>query len=397
MAGLVLAPRTTLITLLAIVSLAFLVSVVFKFVVCMVGVRQENHVQVTDEEVAALDPADLPVYTVLVPVFRETNIVAQLIGNLGGLDYPAEKLEILLLLEESDAETIEAAKAADPPKKAVVAFRRGGDRLVCVQAALNYWSATDNWLTRMFTTEYSFWFDYMLPGLDRLRLPIPLGGTSNHFRTAALRALGGWDPFNVTEDADLGIRAAALGSTVGVGNSTTFEEANRAPGNWVRQRSRWIKGYLQTLLVHLRHPLQLVRTAGLRQTLAFALLIGGTPVTFLFTPPLYLLFVVSLLLPPAVLDGLFPGRVLWVSLFNLVIGNGLMIYVSMMGAFKRRRYSLVLWALLNPVHWILHSIASYKAVRQLVTKPHYWEKTLHGLTHAADGLPDDGRAAPAPA
>ncbi|MEU7811581.1 hypothetical protein [Pseudonocardia sp. NPDC049154] len=105
----------------------------------------------------------------------------------------------------------------------------------------------------------------------------------------------------------------------------------------------------------------------------------------------------SLLLPPAVLDGLFPGRVLWVSLFNLVIGNGLMIYVSMMGAFKRRRYSLVLWALLNPVHWILHSIASYKAVRQLITKPHYWEKTLHGLTHAADGLPDDGRAAPAPA
>jgi cellulose synthase/poly-beta-1,6-N-acetylglucosamine synthase-like glycosyltransferase len=266
-----------------------------------------------------------------------------------------------------------------------------------VQAALNYWNATGNWLTRMFTTEYSFWFDYMLPGLDRLRLPIPLGGTSNHFRTAALRSLGGWDPFNVTEDADLGICAAALGKTVGVINSTTFEEANTAPGNWVRQRSRWIKGYQQTLLVHLRHPLKLVRTAGLRQTLAFALLIGGTPVTFLFTPPLYLLFVVSLLLPPAVLDGLFPGWVLWVSLFNLVVGNGLMIYVSMMGAFKRRRYSLVLWALLNPVYWILHSIASYKAVWQLITKPHYWEKTLHGLSHAAADHLDDGRTAPAPA
>ncbi|GAA4536957.1 glycosyltransferase family 2 protein [Pseudonocardia xishanensis] len=107
----------------------------------------------------------------------------------------------------------------------------------------------------------------MLPGLDRLGLPIPLGGTSNHFRTAALRRLGGWDPFNVTEDADLGIRAAALGHTVGVINSTTFEEANRAPGNWVRQRSRWIKGYLQTLLVHLRHPVRRVRTASLKQTL----------------------------------------------------------------------------------------------------------------------------------
>lgn len=435
--GLVASPLTTLTVLLAVVSLAFLVAVTFKFWVCMVGVRQENHVSVTDDEVAALDDQDLPVYTVLVPVFREANIVAQLIENLGGLDYPAEKLEILLLLEESDTETIAAAKAANPPrnvtfliippghpqtkpkacnvglflargdylviydaedkpdadqlKKAVVAFERGGDELVCVQAALNYWNASDNWLTRMFTTEYSFWFDYMLPGLDKLGLPIPLGGTSNHFRTDALRMLGGWDPFNVTEDADLGIRAAALGHSVGVINSTTFEEANRAPGNWVRQRSRWIKGYLQTLLVHLRHPLRLVRRAGLKQSVAFALLIGGTPVTFLFTPPLYLLFIASWFVS---LDGLFPGWVLYVSLFNLLIGNGMMIYVSMMGAFKRRRYGLVGWALLNPLYWLLHSVASYKALWQLVTKPHYWEKTLHGLSHAPAAGQQPGTAEP---
>jgi cellulose synthase/poly-beta-1,6-N-acetylglucosamine synthase-like glycosyltransferase len=427
--GLVLAPMPTLTTLTAVISVAYLLAVLFKFVVCMVGVRQENRVAVSDEEVAALDARELPTYTVLVPVYREANVVADLIANLGALDYPPAKLEILLLLEENDTETIEAARAADPPetirflivppghpqtkpkacnvglflargeylviydaedkpdpdqlKKAVIAFERGGDRLVCVQAALNYWNAEDNWLTRMFTVEYSFWFDYMLPGLDRLRLPIPLGGTSNHFRTEALRRLGGWDPFNVTEDADLGIRAAVLGSTVGVINSTTYEEANRAPGNWVRQRSRWIKGYLQTLLVHLRQPGSLLRTAGLRQTAAFALLVGGTPMTFLFTPPLYALFLASLLLPPTVFSGLFPGWVLWVALFNLIIGNGLMIYVSMMGAFKRRRYALVLWALLNPVYWLLHSAAAYKALWQLITKPHYWEKTLHGLSHAA--------------
>lgn len=440
-AGLVLAPLPTLTTLTALISVAYLLAVVFKFVVCMVGVRQENRVEVTDAEVAALDPRELPVYTVLVPVYREANVVADLIANLGALDYPAAKLEILLLLEENDAETIEAARAANPPetirflivppghpqtkpkacnvglflargeylviydaedkpdpdqlKKAVVAFRRGGERLVCVQAALNYWNAEDNWLTRMFTVEYSFWFDYMLPGLDRLRLPIPLGGTSNHFRTTALRRLGGWDPFNVTEDADLGIRAAVLGHTVGVINSTTYEEANRAPGNWVRQRSRWIKGYLQTLLVHLRRPGSLVRTAGLRQTAAFALLVGGTPMTFLFTPPLYALFLASLLLPPTVLSGLFSGWVLWVALFNLVVGNGLMIYVSMMGAFKRRRYPLVLWALLNPLYWLLHSAAAYKALWQLITKPHYWEKTLHGLSHAAPAGIGSDAAAPA--
>ena len=433
-AGLVLAPRTTVAVLSAALSLAFLAAVLFKFVVCMVGARHENRVQVDDADVAALDPRDLPTYTVLVPVYEEANVVADLIANLGALDYPREKLEILLLLEENDTATIEAARAARPPstitfltvppghpqtkpkacnvglffargeflviydaedrpepdqlKKAVIAFRRGGDRLVCVQAALNYWNATDNWLTRMFTVEYSFWFDYMLPGLDRLRLPIPLGGTSNHFRTRGLRMLGGWDPFNVTEDADLGIRAAAFGRTVGVINSTTYEEANRAPGNWVRQRSRWIKGYLQTLLVHLRRPRALVRTAGVRRTAAFALLVGGTPATFLFTPPLYVLFVVALILPPSEMTGVFPGWVLWVILFNLLVGNGLMIYVSMMGAFKRRNYSLVLWALLNPVYWLLHSAAAYKALWQLATKPHYWEKTVHGLSHAAHRLPD---------
>jgi cellulose synthase/poly-beta-1,6-N-acetylglucosamine synthase-like glycosyltransferase len=433
-AGLVLAPRTTVAVLTVVMSLVFLAAVLFKFVVCMVGARHENRVQVGDAEVAALDPRDLPTYTVLVPVYREANVVADLIANLGALDYPPEKLEIFLLLEEGDTETIEAARAARPPatitfltvppghpqtkpkacnvglffargeflviydaedkpepdqlKKAVIAFRRGGDRLVCVQAALNYWNAADNWLTRMFTVEYSFWFDYMLPGLDRLRLPIPLGGTSNHFRTRGLRMLGGWDPFNVTEDADLGIRAAALGRTVGVINSTTYEEANRAPGNWVRQRSRWTKGYLQTLLVHLRRPGTLLRTAGFRQTAAFALLVGGTPATFLFTPPLYVLFVASLVLPPPAMAGVFPGWVLATSLFSLLVGNGLMIYVSMMGAFKRRNYALVLWALLNPVYWLLHSVAAYKALWQLVTKPHYWEKTVHGLSHAAPRLPD---------
>lgn len=429
--GFVLVPRATLVTLSAAVSVGFLAAVLFKFVVCVVGVHREAQESVTAADLAALDDRDLPVYTVLVPVFREANVVADLIANLGALDYPREKLEILLLLEESDTETIEAARAADPPetisflivppgvpqtkpkacnvglffargehlviydaedkpdpdqlRKAVVAFRRGGDDLVCVQAALNYWNAGDNWLTRMFTTEYSFWFDYMLPGLERLGLPIPLGGTSNHFRTPALRTLGGWDPFNVTEDADLGIRAAALGWRVGVVNSTTYEEANRAPGNWIRQRSRWIKGYLQTLLVHLRSPRALVRTAGLRQSLAFALLIGGTPAAFLFTPPLYVLFALSLLVPPDALAPYFPGWVLWVSLFNLIVGNGLMVYISMMGAFKRRRYALVMWSLLNPAYWLLHAVASYKALWQLVTRPHYWEKTVHGLSSPADG------------
>lgn len=435
----VFAFRSTVVVASAAASLAFLACVLFKFVVAMSGARHENDHGVTDEEVAALRDDELPTYTILVPVYKEANVVADLIGNLSQLDYPAEKLEILLLMEPDDTETIEAARAARPPetmtmlivpeggpktkpkacnvgmffargdflviydaedrpesdqlKKAVVAFRRGGEDLVCVQAALNYWNDDENVLTRMFTLEYSYWFDYMLPGLDALRLPIPLGGTSNHFRTETLRRLGGWDPYNVTEDADLGIRASALGYRVGVVNSTTFEEANCVTGNWIRQRSRWIKGYMQTLLVHLRQPVTLVREAGLRQTAAFALLVGGTPLTFLLVPPLYALFLVSLLVPSAALSSFFPGWVLTVSLFNLLMGNGLMVYLSMMGAFKRRRYQLVPWALLNPFYWILHSIAAYKAAWQLITKPHYWEKTDHGISshHPAEGEPLEAR------
>jgi glycosyltransferase XagB len=428
-ASLVLWPITTVNVLTVLVSLSFLASVAFKFTVCMTGARREREEGVTDADVAALRDEDLPVYTVLAPMFREANVLPDLITNLEQLDYPTGKLEVLLLLEEDDAETFAAAETAGLPpwmtvivvprgapqtkpkacnvglyfargeylviydaedkpdpdqlKKAVVAFERGGDGLVCVQAALNYWNVSENLLTRMFTSEYSYWFDYMLPGLDALRLPIPLGGTSNHFRTGALRELGGWDPYNVTEDADLGIRASALGYKVGVINSTTYEEANRAYGNWIRQRSRWIKGYMQTVLVHTRQPAALVKVTGIRQALGFLLLIGGTPLTFLFVLPLYAMFAMSLLVPSDLYAHLFPPWALWIGLVNLIGGNALMVYVCMMGAFKRGRYALVLWSLLNPIYWTMHSISSYKALWQLITKPHYWEKTAHGISSIA--------------
>lgn len=435
-----LRPVNTVVWTSAAISVLFLAAVMFKFVVSMVGLRREKWEAVTAEELAALKDSDLPRYTVLVPAYKEANVVAKVIANLDRLDYPKEKLDLILLLEEDDEETMEAVRRAHPPatitvitvpdsqpktkpkacnvglafargeflviydaedepepdqlKKAVVAFRRADARLVCVQAALNYWNADENALTRMFTLEYSYWFDYMLPGLDRLGLPIPLGGTSNHFRTAALRRIGGWDPYNVTEDADLGIRVAAVGATVGVINSTTYEEANRAYGNWIRQRSRWIKGYLQTTLVHLRDPLGLIRVAGPLRAGAFMLLVGGTPITFLATPPLLAAFLISLFVAPEALEPYFPGWVLYVSVFNLLIGNALMVYLSMMGAFKRRAYRLVTWALLNPVYWLMHSIASYKALWQLIVRPHYWEKTTHGLSTVGRGVPSTENSEP---
>jgi cellulose synthase/poly-beta-1,6-N-acetylglucosamine synthase-like glycosyltransferase len=424
---LALFPAQVVIGVITALSVVFFSGTVFKFIIAMLGAKFDVVERVSDADVAALLDRDLPKYSVLVPVFREANIVAQLVANLGKIDYPVDKLEVLVLIEEEDTLTRDAFLAANPPphfqivtipkgapqtkpracnvglffatgdflviydaedtpdpdqlKKAVVAFQRGGDKTVCVQASLNYFNANENVLTRMFTLEYSYWFDYMLAGLDAADLPIPLGGTSNHFRTAALVDLGGWDPYNVTEDADLGIRASALGYRVGVVNSTTMEEANTSIPNFIRQRSRWIKGYMQTTLVHARRPRQLIHQIGWRRFLSFTLLIGGTPATFLGVIPLYIVTLFTIVIPAEVLAQFFPVWLLWLSLVNFVIGNTVMVYLSMMGPYKRGTFDLILWAVLNPLYWILHSIASYKGLWQLLTRPHYWEKTEHGLTN----------------
>ena len=298
-----------------VIGVVFLGGTASKFGACLAGVRRGRYRPVTDDDLAELREEDLPVYTVLAPLFREADATGRLVKNLMELDYPVSKLEVLLLLESGDAETLAATEEAGLPpymrvivvppgepqtkaracnvglsaargehlvcydagdkpdldqlKKAVVAFRQGGDEAMdpSVQAALNYRNGRENFPTRVFSAEYSFWFDCVLPGLDALRLPIPLGGNSSHFRTEALRKLAGWNPFSSTDAADLGIRASALGYTVGVINSTTTEEAGRNPRDWLRQRSTLIKGDMQAALANARDPWSLVRVAGLRRAL----------------------------------------------------------------------------------------------------------------------------------
>jgi cellulose synthase/poly-beta-1,6-N-acetylglucosamine synthase-like glycosyltransferase len=232
----------------------------------------------------------------------------------------------------------------------------------------------------MFTLEYSYWFDYMLPGLDTLDIPIPLGGTSNHFKLENLVELGAWDPFNVTEDADLGVRAYAKGYKIAIVNSTTYEEANNEPVNWIRQRSRWIKGYMQTYLVHMRNPVALWRKLGWRGFLGFNFFIGATPLTFFVYPLLLAIFIAYLVFDLSTIRTIFPDWVLFMSIFNLMVGNILMIYVNMMAVFKRRFYELIIFSIANPIYWLLHSIAAYMGLYQLIVKPFYWEKTNHGIS-----------------
>ncbi|MDB5128138.1 glycosyltransferase family 2 protein, partial [Mucilaginibacter sp.] len=268
----------------------------------------------------------------------------------------------------------------DQLKKVVSLFGKLPDEYICVQSALNYFNRNENFLTRMFTLEYSYWFDYMLPGLDTLDIPIPLGGTSNHFKLEELIELGAWDPFNVTEDADLGVRAYAKGYKIAIINSTTYEEANNEPFNWIRQRSRWIKGYMQTYLVHMRNPVALWKEIGWKGFLGFNFFIGATPVTFLVYPLLLTFFICYVVFDLSSIRTLFPDWVLFMSIFNLMVGNILMIYINMIAVFKRRYYELILFAIANPIYWLMHSVAAYKGLYQLIVKPFYWEKTNHGLS-----------------
>jgi glycosyltransferase XagB len=433
MAAFYVRPVATLVAINAAIALFYLLNFGLRTLLSWHGSSYAAEYKIAPSEVRALDDADLPVYTVLVPMYKEPEVLPILAGALRRLNYPRAKLDIKLLLEEGDTETIEAAKrlqlepifeivrvpasqpqtkpkacnyglhfargelltifdAEDKPepdqlKKVVLAFRKAPASVACIQARLNYYNRDENWLTRMFTLEYSTWFDLLLPGLEALKIPIPLGGTSNHFRTAVLRELHAWDPYNMTEDADLGVRMTQRGLSVQVVNATTYEEANTALGNWIRQRSRWIKGYMQTYLVHMRHPLALYRSLGPVGFWGFQFFIGGTVICVLLNPLLILLFAGWAAGVIGGLDAFFPPWVVSFSLFNLLVGNATMIYLFMMGAYKRGYYPLLFYAFTAPVYWALMSIAAYKGLWQLVHNPFYWEKTQHGISrHTAAEL-----------
>lgn len=426
-------PVPTLIGINLFIAVFYLCTFGLRALLSWKGSARIVEYKINDTEVAGLSDAELPVYTVLVPMYKEPEVLPILANALRRMDYPRAKLDIKLLLEEGDNETIEAAKrlrlesifeivrvppsqpqtkpkacnyglhfargelvtifdAEDKPdpdqlKKVVLAFRKAPKHVVCLQCRLNYFNRDENWLTKMFTLEYSMWFDLLLPGLERMGIPIPLGGTSNHFRTEVLRDLGAWDPYNVTEDADLGVRLNQRGYSIQVVNSTTMEEAVTRPGIWIKQRSRWLKGYMQTYLVHMRKPWDLYRKLGAVGFWGFQFFIGGTVLCALLNPVMWILFVGWVLGLFTNLEQVFPPLVVSIALFNLLIGNLSMIYFFMLGAYKRGYYNLIVYALTAPIYWTLFSIAGYKGFWQLIHNPFYWEKTQHGVSkHTAREL-----------
>lgn len=399
-----------------------------------------------------------PTYTVLVPLYKERNVARNILVALGKLDYPVEKLDVKFLLEADDPDTLAAITAAGIPsyaevvvvpagqpktkpracnhgldrargeflvifdaedrpepdqlKQAVLAFRDSEEHIVCLQAQLAYHNHRQNLLTRWFALEYNVWFRRYLDGLVALGVPIPLGGTSNHFRTRVLRDIGGWDPFNVTEDCDLGVRLYMAGHHTRTLDSTTWEEANSRVGNWIRQRSRWLKGYLITHLVWGRRPWLLVVKLNPWGALGFLLSVFCVSILSALNLALWAisgvyatLIAIDLSRGHALWDllttrDLLDERVSWPMIYQgvgedpalalmsqvffaasvaLIFGNLAFILMNFLAGRRPGQHGLLFAALISPLYWVLLAIAAWKGMWQLIFKPHYWEKTVHGL------------------
>ncbi|MCE5972630.1 glycosyltransferase [Sinirhodobacter sp. WL0062] len=371
--------------------------------------------------------AKLPTISVMVPLFHETDIAPRLIARLERLDYPRERLDIVLVVEEADRMTqaaltqtplphwmrivsvpegpiktkpralnyaltlcrgsiigvYDAEDMPDPAQLRLVAahFAVADPKLACLQGMLDYYNPRTNWLSRCFTIEYAAWFRAMLPGLGRLGLVIPLGGTTLFFRREILEELGGWDAHNVTEDADLGLRLARHGYRTEVIPTVTHEEANCRALPWIRQRSRWLKGYAMTWAVHMRNPVRFWRELGAKRFIGIQILMLGGLSQYLLAPLLWSFWLmpfgiwhpVEALMSPAMIRALFVTFTV-TEVIHIVVG---------IWALRRREHRfLIPWVPMLHFYFPLGALAGWKAIYEVVAKPFYWDKTAHGLYDA---------------
>lgn len=367
--------------------------------------------------------ARLPIVSVMVALYRESNIAPRLVKRLGRLDYPEELLDVLLVVEADDHLTRAALDRSDLPgwmrvvvvpdgtvktkpralnfaldhcrgsivgvydaedapepdqiRKVVQRFHARGPDLACLQGRLDFYNPRINWLSRCFTIEYAAWFRLLLPGIERLGLAVPLGGTTLFFRRTALETLGRWDAHNVTEDADLGMRIARRGFRTELIDTTTFEEATCRPRSWVKQRSRWIKGFMMTWLTHMRDPVLLWRELGPRRFIGFQLLLAGSVLHALLAPVLWTFWALPFGLPHPV-QTILPDLWLWVliiSFFAIEIG---LIAFGIVGMGRTRHRLSPLWVPTMILYYPLATLAAYKAAWEMLVHPFYWDKTTHG-------------------
>lgn len=435
LSALIVRPLDTLALAHVFMSLIYFITLTLRFLALT---RQRLYKPVTGVTPPAQGP--LPAYTVMVALYKEASVVGQLANSLRRLDWPAHLLDIKLICEADDRETILALKALDldqrfeivevpvseprtKPKALTYAlaaargefvaiydaedrphprqlreahrqFRFASDRLACLQAPLVITNASQCWISALFSLEYSGLFRGLLPMLARHGMPLPLGGTSNHFRTAVLRQAGGWDPFNVTEDADLGLRLYRLGYRSDVIVRQTLEDAPTTVKVWMNQRSRWFKGWLQTWLVLMRAPGKLAGEMGLKAFCVFQLTIGGMLASSLLHPLIVVFVGVtawSMLNPPA--EGLDIHVILLFVIDCINIFGSYLIFVLLgMTAMIPLEQRLIgrRWAAV-PLYWLMMSAAAWRAAIELRSRPFFWNKTPHEPIHPTGRKPGQGK------
>lgn len=367
----------------------------------------------------------MPRISILAPLYQEAEISSALLKRVRRLDYPRDRIEVLLVLEEGDditrqaiartqlpawvrvievpiwgklrtkpralnyalnfcrGEIIGVWDAEDAPQpdqlqQVAAAFAQAPAKTACFQGALDYYNPNANWIARCFTLEYASWFRILLPGIAHLGLVVPLGGTTMFIRRQVLDDLGGWDSHNVTEDADLGVRLFRAGYRTQMLPSATYEEAACHSRAWIRQRSRWLKGFMATYLVHMQHPVQLFRDLGWRGLLGFQAFFLGTVGQFMLAPCLWSYWLVVLGLPHPSL-ALLPEFLAWLALSSLVFFEVIGISLAVLAAIISGRLALAPWSLTLPLYFLMGPLAVYKALYELLLHPFFWDKTSHGL------------------
>jgi len=425
------APRASFLALFGIVVLALLLSTALRVAAALMQLHSARaaHVAKASGAPQVVPPGSAPVprkpvVSMMVPLFREPDIAPRLVARLGALTYPRELLDVILVVEEDDHLTraalarsrlphwmrvipvpdstlrtkpralnyalnfargsivgvydAEDAPAPDQLHRVVERFAQGGPDLACVQGVLDYYNPATNWLSRCFTIEYAAWFRLILPGFEKLGLAVPLGGTTLFFRRDILESLGGWDAHNVTEDADLGIRLARHGYRTELLDTVTLEEANCRVLPWIRQRSRWLKGYAMTYAVHMRDPLLLWRQLGPWRFFGFQVLFLGTLIQFLLAPILWSFWLMLFGLGHPLAEAL-PASALIAIATLFVISEVINLTINLAALQARDHRFLRPWAISLHLYFPLAAFAAYKGCWEMIISPFYWDKTTHGV------------------
>lgn len=405
-------------TLLLVAMVTLIISACLKVAAAISALR------LSAPEPPAPAMARLPAVSIIVALYRESDIAPRLVRRLSRLHYPRELLDVVLAVEAEDAMTRAALAAADLPpwmrivvvpagrvktkpralnlaldhcrgaiigiydaedapeadqiRKVVERFHCRGPEVACLQGVLDYYNPRTNWLSRCFTIEYATWFRLILPGIQRLGLAVPLGGTTLFFRRSVLEELGGWDAHNVTEDADLGVRLYRHGYRTELLDTVTGEEANCRVIPWIKQRSRWIKGYMMTWAVHMRSPRLLWQQLGGWRFAGFQIMFLGTILQFLLAPLMWSFWSIPLGLDHPLMGVLANSDIIVMST-AFILSEVISITLGVLALRRSRHRISPLWVPTLQLYFPLAALAAYKGLWELLTRPFYWDKTNHGL------------------